>query len=35
LRKTMRVNSRERMLSGFTTDINIDNTLRIYASLYS
>jgi glycosyltransferase involved in cell wall biosynthesis len=35
LRKTMRVNSRERMLSGFTTDINVDNTLRIYASLYS
>jgi len=35
LRKTMRVNSRERMLSGFTTDINVDNTMRIYASLYS
>ena len=35
LRKTMRVNSRERMLSGFTTDINVENTLRIYASLYS
>jgi glycosyltransferase EpsD len=35
LRKTMRLNSRERMLSGFTTDINVDHTLRIYASLYS
>jgi glycosyltransferase involved in cell wall biosynthesis len=35
LLKTMRVNSRERMLSGFTTDINVENTLRIYASLYS
>ena len=35
LRKAMRVNSRERMLSGFTTDINVDNTMRIYASLYS
>ena len=35
LRKAMRVNSRERMLSGFTTDINVDNTLRVYASLYS
>ena len=35
LRQTMRVNSRERMLSGFTTDINVDNTLRVYASLYS
>jgi glycosyltransferase involved in cell wall biosynthesis len=34
LRKAMRVNSRERMLSGFTTDINVDNTMRIYASLY-
>ena len=34
MRKSMRVNSRERMLSGFTTDINVDNTLRIYASLY-
>lgn len=35
LRKAMRVNSRERMLSGFTTDINVDNTMRIYASLYA
>jgi glycosyltransferase involved in cell wall biosynthesis len=35
LRKSMRVNSRERMLNGFTTDINVDNTMRIYASLYS
>ena len=35
LRKAMRVNSRERMLSGFTTDINVDNTMRIYASLHS
>lgn len=35
LRKAMRVDSRERMLSGFTTDINVDNTMRIYASLYS
>lgn len=35
LRKSMRVNSRERMLSGFTTDINVDNTMRIYASLYT
>jgi glycosyltransferase EpsD len=35
LRKTMRLNSRERMLGGFTTDINVDHTLRIYASLYS
>ena len=35
LRKAMRANSRERMLSGFTTDINVDNTMRIYASLYS
>ena len=34
LRKAMRVNSRERMLSGFTTDINVDNTMRIYASLF-
>ena len=35
LRKAMRVNSRERMLSGFTTDINVDNTMRIYASLFN
>ena len=35
LRKAMRVNSRERMLSGFTTDINVDNTMRIYASLFA
>lgn len=35
LRKTMRVNSRERMLANFTTDINVENTMRIYASLYS
>lgn len=35
LRKTMRVNSRERMLRGFTTDINVNNTLGIYASLFS
>lgn len=35
MRKAMRVNSRERMLSGFTTDINVDNTMRIYASLFS
>lgn len=35
MRKSMRVNSRERMLTGFTTDINVDNTMRIYASLYS
>jgi len=34
LRRAMRVNSRERMLSGFTTDINVDNTMRIYASLF-
>lgn len=34
LRKAMRVKSRERMLSGFTTDINVSNTLRIYASLF-
>jgi glycosyltransferase involved in cell wall biosynthesis len=34
LRKSMRVNSRERMLSGFTTDINVENTMRIYASLF-
>lgn len=35
LRKAMRVNSRERMLGKFTTDINVENTMRIYASLYS
>jgi glycosyltransferase involved in cell wall biosynthesis len=35
LRNVMRVNSRERMLANFTTDINVENTLRIYASLYS
>jgi glycosyltransferase involved in cell wall biosynthesis len=35
MRKAMRVNSRERMLNGFTTDINVDNTMRIYASLYA
>ncbi|HEX6649235.1 MAG TPA: glycosyltransferase family 4 protein [Pyrinomonadaceae bacterium] len=35
LRKAMRVNSRERMLANFTTDINVENTMRIYASLYS
>ena len=35
LRESMRVNSRERMLSGFTTDTNVDNTMRIYASLFS
>lgn len=34
LRKAMRVNSRERMLSGFTMDIHADNTLRIYGSLF-
>jgi glycosyltransferase involved in cell wall biosynthesis len=35
LRKSMRVNSRERMLANFTTDINVESTMRIYASLYS
>ena len=35
LRKAMRVNSRERMLAKFTTDINVENTIRIYASLNS
>gem|GEM_PF-803974 len=35
LRKAMRVNSRDRMLGNFTTDINVENTMRIYASLYS
>jgi glycosyltransferase involved in cell wall biosynthesis len=35
LRKAMRINSRERMLTNFTTDINVENTMRIYASLYS
>ena len=35
LRKAMRVNSRERMLANFTTDINVENTMRIYASIYS
>lgn len=35
LRNAMRVNSRERMLEKFTTDINVENTMRIYASLYS
>jgi len=34
LRKAMRVNSRERMLANFTADINVENTMRIYASLY-
>lgn len=34
LRKAMRVKSRERMLSGFTTDINVANTMRIYSSLF-
>ncbi len=34
LRKAMRINSRERMLANFTTDINVENTMRIYASLY-
>lgn len=35
LRNAMRLNSRNRMLEKFTTDINVENTLRIYASLYS
>jgi glycosyltransferase involved in cell wall biosynthesis len=35
LRESMRVKSRERMLRGFTTDTNVENTMRIYASLYS
>jgi glycosyltransferase involved in cell wall biosynthesis len=34
LRQAMRTNSRSRMLEKFTTDINVENTLRIYASLY-
>ena len=34
LRNAMRVNSRNRMLDKFTTDINVENTMRIYASLY-
>jgi len=32
--RSMRENSRARMLAKFTTDINVDNTMRIYASLY-
>ncbi|HLA11543.1 MAG TPA: glycosyltransferase family 4 protein [Pyrinomonadaceae bacterium] len=34
LRQSMRENSRARMLELFTTDINVENTLRIYASLF-
>lgn len=34
LRQAMRTNSRARMLEQFTTDINVENTMRIYASLY-
>jgi glycosyltransferase involved in cell wall biosynthesis len=34
LRQSMRVNSRARMLEGFTTDINVENTMRIYQSLF-
>jgi glycosyltransferase involved in cell wall biosynthesis len=34
LRKAMRVNSRQRMLANFSADINVENTMRIYASLY-
>jgi glycosyltransferase involved in cell wall biosynthesis len=34
LRKAMRIKSRERMLANFTADINVENTMRIYASLY-
>lgn len=34
LRQSMRENSRARMLERFTTDINVENTLRIYESLF-